>query len=274
MRTDVVSRRAGRDRGVLGALLHHPAGHVFEYHLVGWRRTWWGTVFSSFLLPVIFLTGIGLGVGGYVNRGHGLGVDYLSYLAPGVLASTALGIAVSESTYRVYAQFEWDRTYEAMLATPLRVIDLIVGQLAFVVLRALVAVVVFLLVMVGFGTVHSGWAAAVPVVGVVLALACAAPVFAFTAAQQSPSGFAVLQRFLIIPLQLFSGVFFPVAQLPTVLRPLAYLSPLWHGVQLCRGMTLGSLAPWPSVGHLAYLAGLAVLGVVLARRLFARRLVR
>src|SRR3954454_3782624 len=100
-----------------------PASHVFGHHLVGYRRTWWGTVFSSFLLPVIYLAGIGLGVGGFVDRGHRLtlaggAVDYLGFLAPGVLASTALAIAIGESTYRVYSQFEWDRTYEAMLATP------------------------------------------------------------------------------------------------------------------------------------------------------------
>ncbi len=251
----------------------HPAGHVLAYHLIGYRRTWWGTVFSSFLLPVIFLTGIGLGVGGYVDRGHQLGVDYLSYLAPGVLASTVLGVAVGESTYRVYAQFAWDRTYYAMLATPLRVVDVLTGQLMFVVFRVLVAVSVFLAVMAGFSTVHSWWAVAVLPVSGLLALACAAPTFAFTATQHSDHGFSVLQRFVVIPFQLFSGVFFPVAQLPPVARPLAYVSPLWHGVELCRGMTLGTLRTWPVLGHLAYLALWAVLGFVLAHRTFRRRLV-
>ncbi|GAA4209527.1 ABC transporter permease [Actinocatenispora rupis] len=249
------------------------AAHVLAYHLVGYRRTWRATVFSSFLLPVIYLAGIGLGVGGYVDRGHHLGVAYLSFLAPGVLATTALTIGVEESTYRVFSQFEWDRTYEAMLATPLRVVDLLLGQLAFVVFRALVAVVVFLAVMAAFGTVHSPWAVAVVPVGGLIALACAAPTFAFTATQSSAQGFSVLQRFAVIPVQLFSGVFFPVSQLPAPVRPLAYLSPLWHGVELCRGLTLGTLHPWPALGHLAYLAVWAGVGFALAARTFRRRLV-
>lgn len=256
-----------------------PASHVLGYHLVGYRRTWWGTVFSSFLLPVIYLAGIGLGVGGFIDRGHrltvgGEPVDYLSFLAPGVLASTALAIAIGESTYRVYSQFEWDRTYEAMLATPLRVVDLLAGQLAFVVVRALVAVVVFLAVMAAFGTVRSPWAVAVVPVSALLAAACATPVFAFTASQHSESSFSVLHRFVVIPIQLFSGVFFPIDQLPGLLRPLAYLSPLWHGVELCRAATLATPLGWlAAVGHLGYLVAVTAVGFALAHRLFRRRLV-
>lgn len=254
-------------------VLNLPAVHVFGYHMVGYRRTWRGSVFSSFLLPVIYLAGIGVAVGGYINGAGRLGVDYLSYLAPGVLASTALAIAVSESTYRVYSQFEWDRTYQAMLATPLRVVDLLAGQLAFVVVRALVAVVVFLAVMAAFGTVHSFWALAVVPVGALLALACAAPVFAFTATQHTDSGFSVLQRLVVIPIQLFSGVFFPVDQLPAAARPLAWISPLWHGVEVCRGFTLGAVSGWADLGHLAYLAVWVVAGFLLAVRTFRRRLI-
>ena len=247
--------------------------HVFAYHLVGYRRTWWGTAFSSFLLPLIYLAGIGLGVGGYVDRGHQLDVSYLSFLAPGVLAATGLTIAIDESMYRVYSQFAWDRTYESMLATPLRVIDLLLGQLGFVVFRALVAVAVFLLVMSAFGTVHSGWAVGVLPTAMLLALACAAPTFAFTATQHTDSGFAVLSRFVVIPVQLFSGVFLPIAQLPAAVQVLAWLSPLWHGVAVCRSLTLGTPQPWPTVGHLGYLALWAAVGLWLAHRSFRRRLV-
>jgi lipooligosaccharide transport system permease protein len=247
--------------------------HVFAYHLIGYRRTWWGTAFSSFLLPLIYLAGIGLGVGGYVDRGHQLGVDYLSFLAPGVLAATGLSIAIDESMYRVYSQFAWDRTYEGMLNTPLRIVDIVLGQLAFVVFRALVAVTVFLLVMAAFGTVHSGWAVGVLPTAMLLALACAAPTFAFTASQHTDSSFAVLTRFVVIPVQLFSGVFFPIAQLPAGVRVLAWLSPLWHGVEVCRSLTLGTPRWWPVLGHLGYLALWAAVGLLLAHRAFRRRLV-
>lgn len=250
-----------------------PAAHVFGFQMVGYRRTWWSSVFSSFLMPVIFLAGIGLGVGSFVNRSGQLGIDYLSYLAPGVLASTALTVAIGESTYRIYAQFEWERTYHAMIATPLRIVDVLTGQLAFVMFRSLVAASVFLVVMTGFGTVHSVWALAVLPAAAVLALACAAPTFAFTATRHSESGFAVLQRFIVVPVQLFSGVFFPVSQLPAVIRPLAYVSPLWHGVELCRAFTLGTVGAGAALGHLAYLLVWCVAGFVLALLAFRRRLI-
>lgn len=247
--------------------------HIFGWHLTGYRRVWRSSVFSSFLLPVIFLAGIGLGVGTFVNRSHQLGVDYLSYLAPGVLASTVLGVAMGESTYTVYAHFEWTRVYHAVLATPVRIVELVAGQLLFVVFRCLLAVVIFLAVMAAFGTIHSPWAVAVLPTTVLLTLACATPMFAFTARQHSETSFSVLHRFAIVPAQLFGGVFFPVSQLPAVVRPVAYLSPLWHGVELCRGFSLGTPSPLSTLGHAGYLAGWAVLGFLLACRTFRRRLI-
>lgn len=252
--------------------MSHPAAHVFGYHMVGYRRTWRSSVFSTFVLPVMFLAAIGIGLGGYVNRTGALGTDYVGFLAPGVLASTALGVAVAESTYRVYAQFEWDRTYEAMLATPVRVVDLLAGQLAFVAFRVLVSAAVFLAVMAAFGAVRSPLAPLVLPVAVLLGLACATPTFAFTGLQRTEGGFAAYQRFAVVPLQLFSGVFFPIAQLPAWLRPLAWLSPLWHGVELCRGFTLGHPSWLPAAGHLAYLLLWATAGFLLSWRIFRRRL--
>lgn len=250
-----------------------PATSVLGYHLVGYRRTWRSSVFSTFLMPLIFLSAIGLGVGGYVNSSGRLGIDYVSYLAPGVLASTALNVAVGESTFRIYAQLEWDRMYEAMLATPIRVVDLLLGQVAFIGFRVLISVVVFLGAMLAFGTVHSGLGVLVIPVGLLLGLASATPTVAFTGTQHSDSGFGLYFRLAVVPVSLFSGVFFPISQLPAVIQPLAWLSPLWHGVQLCRGLTLGQLPLWPSLGHAAYLVLWAVGGFLLCWRIFTRRLV-
>jgi lipooligosaccharide transport system permease protein len=250
-----------------------PATSVLGYHLVGYRRTWRSSVFSTFLMPLIFLSAIGLGVGGYVNGSGRLGVDYLSYLAPGVLASTALNVAVGESTFRIYAQLEWDRMYEAMLATPLTVFDLLVGQFAYIAFRLLISVVVFLGAMLAFGTLHSPLAPLVIPVALLLGLASATPTVAFTGTQHSDSGFGLYFRLAVVPVSLFSGVFVPVAQLPAVIRPLAWLSPLWHGVELCRGLTLGHLSLWPSLGHAAYLLLWLLGGFLLSYRIFSRRLV-
>ncbi|KKJ98568.1 ABC transporter permease [Micromonospora sp. HK10] len=249
-----------------------PALAVFAYYLVGYRRTWRAGVFSSFLLPVLTVLGFGVGVGAYVDRGVG-GVPYLDWLVPGLIASTAFQVAVAESTWPVLSNFRWIGTYSAQAAAPLRIGDIMGGHLAFVLFRVLTSTVAFLLVTALFGALRSPWAAVVPLVGLLLGLAVAAPVFAFSAAVPSDSYLALLFRFAVIPMTLFAGVFFPVEQLPGGLRQVAYVTPLWHGVDLCRAATLGVAPQWSVPGHLLYLAAWSVGGWLLARRVFRRALV-
>ncbi|MGA3564182.1 ABC transporter permease [Melissospora conviva] len=249
-----------------------PALMVFEYHLINFRRSWYGSVFSSFLLPVLTLVGFGVGVGSYVTGGVG-GVPYLDYLVPGLIASTAFQVAIGESLWPVFGRFEWEKTYFAQAAAPLRVADILGGQLLFLLFRVLLSSTIFLAVAAAFGTLHSLWALAVVPLQVLLGLAVISPVIAYAARVSSDSFLALLMRFGVIPMTLFSGVFFPVAELTPVLRWLAYASPLWHSVELSRAATLGTTPYWPAAGHLLYLAAWAVVGWWLARRQFARRLV-
>ncbi len=248
----------------------HPTVAVLERHLTLYRRLWQASVFSSFVLPVLFLLSIGIGVGGYVGRLQG--VDYLSWIVPGVLASTVFQIAVGESTYSVLGDFKWVRAYHAMRATPVGPADMVRGQLLYLVIRATVAVVAFLVVVVFFGGLHSPWALVTPLVCAVLTVSVAAPVTAFAATIEHDSYFSLLFRFVVLPSSLFAGVFFPVEQLTAVLRPLAYASPLWHGVELCRAATLGRAPAWPVVVHAGYLLAWAAVGFFLAVRAFRRRL--
>ncbi len=247
---------------------------VYEHGMVRYRRTWRGSIFSYFVIPLLFFFGIGMGVGTYVNRAGTLPVDYLTYLAPGLLASSALQIAIGEATFPVFGAFKWGREYHAMAATPLRVAEIIAGQLAFVVTRVLLASSAYLLAMTVFGTVRTPWALAMLPVAALLGVAVAAPTFAYSARARTDSAFSLLFRFAVIPATLFSGVFFPVAQLPVGLRPLAYASPLWHAVVLCRSATFAQAPFWPTVGHVAYLAAWAVAGFELARRAFHAKLDR
>ncbi|MER7506629.1 ABC transporter permease [Nonomuraea pusilla] len=247
-----------------------PAVAVLERHLTLYKRLWRASVFSSFVLPVLFLASIGLGVGGYV--GEVAGVPYVEWIVPGVLASTAFQMAVGECTYSVLGEFKWSRQAHAMYATRVSVPDMIAGWLAYVVLRVEVAVVVFLAVVAAFGALGSAWALVTPLVAALLALSVAAPVTAFSAWIDHDSYFALLFRFVMIPSTLFAGVFFPVEQLPVLVRPLAYVSPLWHGVELCRAATLGVAPPWPVWAHAGCLVVFAVAGVAWARVAFARRL--
>ncbi|MEU2611108.1 ABC transporter permease [Micromonospora sp. NPDC007271] len=249
-----------------------PALAVLAHYLVGYRRTWRAGVFSSFLLPVLTVLGFGVGVGAYVHRGVE-GVPYLEWLVPGLIASTALQVAMAESTWPVHSNFKWIRTYHAQVAAPLRIGDILAGHLAFVLFRVLTSAATFVLVTALFGALRSPWAVAVLPVAVLLALAVAAPTFAISAAVPSDSYLALLFRFAVIPMTLFAGVFFPVASLPEALRWLAYATPLWHGVDLCRAATLGVAPQWSIAGHLLYLAAWAAAGWLLARRVFQRSLV-
>jgi lipooligosaccharide transport system permease protein len=249
-----------------------PALAVFEYFLVGYRRVWRGSALGSFALPLLTMLGFGLGVGAYVQGGIG-GVPYLDFIVPGLIASTALQIAIGESTWPVLGNFAWNKIYFGQAAAPLRVGDILAGHLAFVLFRVLTTSAVFLTVAAAFGTLHSPWALAALPVALLVGLAVAAPTFAYSSSVSSDNYLALLFRFGVIPMTLFAGVFFPVQSLPVVLRWLAYISPLWHGVDLCRAATLGVAPYWSIPGHLLYLAGWAVAGWLLALVRFRRRLV-
>src|SRR5689334_13411600 len=173
-----------------------PALAVFEHQLVAYRRLWRGTLASSFLLPVLFLLAMGLTVGRYVDaRSAALGVPYLDYIAPGVLASTALQVAVGESTWPVFSGFTWSRVYHSMRATPVGIKDMVGGQAGYVVLRVTLSATGFLVVMTAFGTVHSIWGIAALPVAMLLGVAAATPVFAYAASIGNDGLFAVLFRF-------------------------------------------------------------------------------
>lgn len=250
----------------------HPSVAVLEYHLVGYRRVWRGTVFSSFLMPVLFFLGMGLAVGEYVDRGGGLDLPYQQFIGSGLLAFTGVQIAMMEASYPVMGGFKWHKTYFAMAAAPLRMGDVVAGQLGYIALRVVLAATAFLLVMLPFGAVGSGWAPLAPLVAVLVGLAVAAPMFAFAATVESDNLLAILFRFALLPMMLFSGVFFPVEQLPGALQPVAFALPLWHGVELCRSAVLGTGAAWPVPVHLGYLVAWAAVGFGLARARFRKRL--
>ena len=246
--------------------------YVLEYHLVNYRRTWRSSALSSFVLPLLTMLGFGVGLGAYVTAGVD-GVPYLDWMVPGLIASTAMQTAMGESSWPVFSYFEWMKSYFAQAAAPLRVADILDGHLAFVVFRVVSTCTAFLLVATAFGAVHSWWALAAPGVSALIGLAVAAPTFAYSASIHSDSYLAILFRLGMLPMSLFSGVFFPIESLPAVLRWVAWALPLWHGVDLSRAATLGVAPAWSATGHLLYLAAWAAVGWLVAYRRFRRRLV-
>ncbi|HVC25013.1 MAG TPA: ABC transporter permease [Acidimicrobiales bacterium] len=248
---------------------------IFRY-----RRTWRGSVATGFALPLLYLAALGAGLGTLVDH-HVAGTaavaslggaGYLPFVAPGLLAGSAMQVATSEATFPVMAAIKWERLYEAMLGTPLRVGDVLAGHLAYIALRTGVTSGAFLLVASGFGALRSPEAALALPAGVLVGIAFATPLVAFAATQHDAVGFNVVNRVVIVPLFLFSGSFFPISRLPGALQVVAELTPLYHGVALARSCTLGHLAAWSTLGHVSYLACLAALSSLAARRSYRARL--
>jgi lipooligosaccharide transport system permease protein len=244
-----------------------------EYWAYSYRRVWRGSVVISIVGPTLYLTALGVGLGKIVNKGPGVGVPYLDFVAPGILAATAMQLATFESAYPVMAAIRWTRQYFAMLATPLRTRDILFGHQLYVAARLAVVSGIYLVVLTAFGALDSAWAIAAWPAAILVGLAHSAPVSAFSAWLQRDEWMNALFRFVIMPLFLFGGTFFPVSQLPQGAREVAYATPLWNGVDLMRHLTLGTASLWPSLGHVAYLLLWVSVGLLLASRSYARRLV-
>lgn len=251
----------------------------FRYFLVLYRWTWKSSLALNFIYPVLYVTAMGVGLGGLVNhhlaasRAAALGgIPYLAFIAPGVLVSSAMQIGVEESTWPVYGATNWGRAYMAMLTTPLRVADVFYGHLAFMVARLATTTAIFLSVIAAFGAIRSPEALAAWPIGILVGMSFATPVAALSITRRNDAAFSILNRLVVVPLFLFSGSFFPITQLPRFLQFVALATPLYHGVALARAATLGHLASPVMLVHVAYLVALFAVGLVVARRNFERRL--
>jgi lipooligosaccharide transport system permease protein len=248
---------------------------VVEHHAFVYRRTWRGTVFSTFLNPVLYLAALGVGLGAFVDQSNPAGIEgvpYATFLAPGILVATAMNNATGESTYPVMAGIRWLKTYVAMIFSPLDARHVATGQLTWAGIRVTLGGIVFLAVMVVFGATDIPHAVLMLPVTMLTGLAFAAPIQAFAAAWKNDAPFATLFRFVIMPMFIFSGTFFPVSQLPELLQYVAFVTPLWHGVNLARGIALDTLDPMLGLINVAYLSAFVVVGLLLSYRTFSARL--
>jgi lipooligosaccharide transport system permease protein len=248
---------------------------VTEYRATLYSRTWRGSVLNSFANPVLYLLAMGIGVGRLVDANDPVslaGVDYVTFLAPGLLAGTAMNVGVSEATYPVLTSVKWFPTAFGQIATPVGPKDMALGNLAWIAVRIVWAAVVFVAVMVVFGAADSVWVVAGVPASLLTGMAFAGPLMAWSVTLDSDYAFPPLLRFVIMPMFLFSGTFFPVDQLPAAIRPIAWITPLWHGVRLCRSLALGEAVLWEALGHAAVLTLIATAGTVAAMRNYGRRL--
>jgi lipooligosaccharide transport system permease protein len=256
------------------------AGRVFEHRARQYRRLYRASLFGSFGIPALFLTAMGFGLGGLVDRGQNAnlldGVTYLQFLAPGLLASSLMQTGSFEATFPILGGLQWNRIFHAMAATPLEGRDVAIGNIAWIAVRLTLVATIFAIVIVAFGASRSWMIVLAIPVAVLTGLAFATPIMAFTATQRTPERFSTIFRFGVTPLFLFSGTFFPIEQLPPLIQPIAWLSPLWHGVAVARALMLGTIgdAPGLAFAHLAILAALAIGGGIAAVHTIRARLMR
>ena len=215
-----ISRPAdGAPPGAAPGEISLPSGiaRVFEYRLLDYRRTYRSSIFNSFVGPALFLAAMGVGLGTYVNDSAALGgVSYLAFLAPGLLAATAMQTASFESTFPIMGGLVWNRVYHAMYATPIRPKDIALGNLAWIAFRVLLVSTVFVLVTALFGAAASPLIVLAIPAAVLTGMAFAGPIAAFSATQRNVEKFNAVFRFGITPLFLFSGTFFPIESAPDV----------------------------------------------------------
>jgi lipooligosaccharide transport system permease protein len=233
------------------------------------------TVLISALNPLFVLAAMGVGLGSLIDTPEQSslgGVDYLTFLAPALMAAFAMQSAVGGSLWPVLGGIKWEGTFVAQTATPLRPADVLHGHLAYITAEIATNVVFTLFAMVVFGAVESPWGVLAVPAAVLTGLVYATAVTGFSATQETDSAFPLIMRFGVIPSYLFSGTFFPVDQLPTGLEWAAKVTPLWHGVDLCRDLVLGDAGLASSLVHVAYLALLLALALWWARGTFRRRL--
>ncbi|HEX8767092.1 MAG TPA: ABC transporter permease [Jatrophihabitans sp.] len=281
---------AGRHTATRHLVRPHGGGvaALFGYSLISSRRYFKVSAISQLGGPVLYLLSLGIGLGSIVNAragGQSLGTSYLSFIAPALIAATALQVAVGESTYPIlFGGFKFQRLYYAMSATPLTARQIAAGTLGWIAARSAFSATLYLGVVACFGGIRSIGALLCVPIATLGAMALAAPIATYSATVETErGGFAAIFRFLVMPMFLFSGVFYPVSALPDWGRTLAWLSPLWHATELARWASLGSLRLSSGVGqlsagaalaHLAFLTVLTVAGVLLASWRFQVRLSR
>jgi lipooligosaccharide transport system permease protein len=246
---------------------------VIEHEIQVTRRFWRSSLFAFVLSPVLYLSAIGLGLGSLItaHQGKVAGLPYLEFVAPGLMAAAAMQGAANESLWPIMAGMKWIRVFHAMVTTPLGPGDVFIGTVAWIALRAGIGGAVFLVVAAALGGVPSLWGVVAIPAAALCAAAFAAPLSAFAATQETDQRFPVIMRLGILPLFLVSGTFFPLSQLPPGLRLLAWLSPLWHGVELCRSATTGTLDA-RALANALVLVACVVAGGWWGVRTFARRL--
>jgi lipooligosaccharide transport system permease protein len=249
------------------------AFRLIERNLYVYRHGW-VVIVSGFFEPLFYLLSIGFGLGALIGTVPGPGgqpIPYQLFVAPALLASSSMNGAITEATLNFFFKLKYQKTFDAILSTPLSVADIALGELGWGLIRGGLYTTGFIVVMVVLNIGVTPWLLLTLPAALLISFAFGAVGMACTSFMRTWQDFDLIQL-VILPLFLFSGTFFPVSRLPLPLEWVAYATPLWHGVDLCRSLTLGTVQPLSVLGHVAYLALLATAGALWAGRTYARRL--
>jgi len=250
--------------------LRHTRGHLlFERNVMVYRRAWM-TIFSGFFEPLFYLFSLGLGLGHFVGKVHG--VSYASYIAPALLASAAMNGAVYDATTNVFWKLRYGKVYDSMLATPLRPWDVATGEVTWALLRGACYSAMFILVMLVMGLVESWWALLALPASVLIGYAFAGAGMALTTFMRSWQDFEFVQL-ATMPMFLFSATFYPVETYPGVIRWLVEITPLYQGVALERALTTGTVS-WTLLINALYLVAMGTIGMYVASRRLGKLLLK
>lgn len=214
-------------------------GRVFNRHLKVYKKTWKVSLSFNFFEPLLYLGALGFGLGAYIQPMEG--VPYLNYLAPGLIASSAMFATAYECTYGTFIRMEYQKTIQAIIATPAGVEDVVMADLLFGAFKSFLYGSVILLVVAALGLVMSPWALLVPPVLALSGLLFAAMAMTWTGLVPNIDSFNYFFSLIMTPLFLFSGVFFPLTGMPAFVQQLAWFSPLYHLVNLTRGLVTGNV---------------------------------
>lgn len=252
--------------------------YVTEHMVRAMRAYGWTIIVGALGQPIVYLLGLVIGLAALIDAPIRLGeieVSYLVFVAPALLMSATIAVATEEFTYPVMAGFKWRLYFYGFSASPLSPQQITTGVILGASARMAVVAVAYGGLLYVFGAVPSGAIGllAIPV-ALLAGLAFGVPLMAYAASIRDDKGqFALVQRFLFMPMFLFSGTFYPLATLPIWLQWIGWVSPLWHAAEVGRMLTFGHhIAPGMLAVHLGYLALLTVIGLVIARRLFVKRL--
>lgn len=244
------------------------ARYVLERNVLVYRRLWL-IVFSGFFEPVFYLFSVGIGISklvGDVAGPNGELVEYTAFVAPALLAASAMNGAVYESTMNIFWKLKFAKVYDSMLAAPLNVWDIAIGEIGWSQIRGGLYAGAFLVVALAMGLLQSWWALLALPAALLIGIAFASVGFAATTYLKSWQDLDMV-NLVMMPLFLFSATFYPLSVYPPVLRTIAQISPLYHGVEIIRALTLGSISG-VIFAHIGFLLVMTLIGFsITARRL-------